>query len=612
MAGTHRRKRHRGAALSAWLGAGTATVGIGAALISGAALAQAQTGGSATHADHGGRHTANKSTAPHDKHDKGPSTKPVHATRAGTRSHAHPSAAAGSTAATRSTATPAAATDTPTKRRARDSTTNIKTTSELAAATSTSERANSATLAVAASESGSATAAIEKTSRRTTASQSSTSTTRSDRTTDKSTPLAALATVSALASTPVETENAASSTTASTATGTSTSWLNGQTVTPGASVKLSLQEISQAQKALGANLVPQMFLSVAKWALNTWQSTNAGVMAFYAKNSTGVIGAFAKFALDMNEALPGLAQVALYSAEATTSSGSATRALIGQAAQDGKVYGTVKLTTYNDAVPTVEISINGGPMVKVLVDTGSSGLVINNSSVGTANSLGNAIGSGTSGYTGGPTYAFDIYNTTVDFGNGIVTAPTAVDIVTAGTEAAYEKYLSVDGVVGVLGIGANSAGPGPSLVTSALPGELKNGVFIDTANGVLQFGPNPRPVRVAVSGSPYTAGVVKVPVLGVTAPINLAIDSGGIYGTIPSTVWTAVGETQVPGGMEILVYSADGSTLLYSYTTTNTNAPRVTTDATNSDQMNTGFTPFANNAMYIAYTTPQGETDFDL
>lgn len=610
MAGAHRRKRHRGAAVSAWLGAGTATVGIGAALISGAALAQAQTGDSATHADHGAAHTANKGTASHGKHDKGPSAKPVHATRTGTLSHAHPSATAESTAATRSTATPTAATDTPAKHRVRDSTTKVKT--ELVAATSTSEPANSAAPAVAAADSGSATAAIEKTSRRTTASQSSTSTTTSNRTADKSTPLAALATVSALASTPVETENATSSTTTSTATGTSTSWLNGQTVTPGASVKLSLQEISQAQKALGANPVPQMFLSVAKWALNTWQSTNAGVMAFYAKNSTGVIGAFAKFALDMNEALPGLAQVALYSAEATTSSGSATRALIGQAAQDGKVYGAVKLAMYNGAVPTVEISINGGPMVKVLVDTGSSGLVINSSSVGTANSLGNAIGSGTSGYTGGLTYAFDIYNTTVDFGNGIVTAPTAVDIVTAGTEAAYEKYLSVDGVVGVLGIGANSAGPGPSLVTSALPGELKDGVFIDAANGVLQFGPNPRPVRVAVSGSPYTAGVVKVPVLGVTAPINLAIDSGGIYGTIPSTVWTAVGETQVPGGMEILVYSADGSTLLYSYTTTNTNAPRVTTDATNSDQMNTGFTPFANNAMYIAYTTPQGETDFDL
>lgn len=608
MAGAHRRKRHRGAAVSAWLGAGTATVGIGAALISGAALAQAQTGDSTTHADHSATHSGNKNTASRAKHDKSPSAKPVHTTSTGTRGHTHPSATTESTAAT----TPTAATDTPAKHQARDSTTTIKAKLELAASTTTSAPASSAAVTAAAADSGSTTAAIEKTSRRTTASQSSSSTTTSNKTADKSTPLAALATVSALASTPVETENSTSSSAASTPAATSTSWLNGQTVTPGASVKLSLQEISQAQKALGANLIPQIYLSVAKWALNTWQSTNAGVMAFYAKNSTGVIGAFAKFALDMNETLPGLAQVALYGAEAMTPSGSATRTLIDQAAQDGKVYGTVKLSMYNDVVPTIEISVNGGPMVKVLVDTGSSGLVINSASVGAADSLGSAIGSGTSGYTGGLTYAFDIYNTTVDFGNGIVTAPTAVDIVTADTEAAYEKYLSANGVVGVLGIGANSAGPGPSLVTSALPGELKDGVFVDAANGVLQFGPNPRPVRVAVSGSPFTAGVVEVPVLGVTAPINLVIDSGGIHGTIPSTVWTAVGETQVPGGMKILVYSADGSTLLYSYTTTNTNAPHVTTDAAHSDQMNTGFTPFANNAMYIAYTTADGETDFDL
>lgn len=609
MAGTHRRRRHRGGAVSAWLGAGTATIGIGAALISGTAVAHAQTGDSAPHADRGATHTGNKNTAPRSRPDNGPAAKPVHAARIGTRGHGHPSTTTESTAATRSTAAPTAATDTPAKHRVPDSTT--KTKPELAAVT-TSEPANSAASTVAAADSGSTTAAIEKTSRRTTASQSSTNTTTSNKTADKSTPLAVLATVSALASTPVETENSTSSSATSTAADTGTSWLNGQTVTPGASVKLSLQEIGQAQKALGANLVPQIYLAVAKWALNTWQSTNAGVAAFYAKNSTGVIGAFAKFALDMNETLPGLAQVALYSAEAMTPSGSATRTLIDQAAQDGKVYGAVKLTMYGDAVPTIEISVNGGPMVKVLVDTGSSGLVINSASVGTADSLGSAIGSGTSGYTGGLTYAFDIYNTTVDFGSGIVTAPTAVDVVTADTEAAYEKYLSANGVVGVLGIGANSAGPGPSLVTSALPGELKDGVFIDAADGVLQFGPNPRPVRVAVSGSPFTAGVVQVPVLGVTAPINLAIDSGGIHGTIPSTVWTAVGETQVPGGMKILVYSADGSTLLYSYTTTNTNAPRVTTDAAQSDQMNTGFTPFANNAMYIAYTTAAGETDFDL
>lgn len=609
MPAAHRRQRHRGVAISAWLGAGTATVGIGAALVSGAALAQAQPGDSTGHSSHTASHQGNASSPSRGKHATHSSATPAHAGHSDSHAHAH------RTPSTTSIATKsAAATETGTaKHRARVSTTT-RPELESTAAPSESAVASAATSTAVspAADSGSTTTAIEKTSRHTTASQSSTGTTTSNKSPATSTPLAALATVSQLASAPVETEGSGSTNSTSTATDTATSWLNGQTVTPGASVNLALQEIGQAQKAVGANIIPQMFLAVAKWGLSTWQHTNAGVMAFYGKNSTGVIGAFAKFALDLNEALPGIAQVALYSAETMTPSGSAGRALIDQAAQDGKVYGAVKLTMYQGTEPTIEISVNGGPMVRVLVDTGSSGLVINSASVGTAAGLGNAVGSGTSGYSGGLTYAFDVYNTTVDFGNGIVTGLSAVDIVTADTEAAYEKYISVNGVVGVLGIGANAAGPGPSLVTSALPGELKDGVFIDAANGVLQFGPNPRPVRAAVSGSPYTTGVVEVPVLGVKAPINLVIDSGGVHGTIPSTVWTAVGETQVPGGMQILVYSADGKTLLYSYTTTNTDAPHVTTDAAQSQQMNTGYTPFANNAMYIAYSNPEGETDFDL
>jgi len=589
-------------AVSAWLGAGATAVGIGAALIGGAATAAAQPGDSTHHSagrasDHRNSATAtakqratapDRRAAPANNKKKNRAATPGRATT--TPRHAVANAATdtderASTAVTTATAT---ATATATKH----APTNIsaisrpKPSADLVQAPTTQATASTKTRRHEA-------AVIA----RATPSDAS----------RHSAPLAALATASQLASAPIENKVPAAAAAQAT---TSKDWLGGNLATPGASVTLALQEIGQAQKIVGNNLLPQMFLAVAKWALGTWQQTNAAAIANYARNSAGPAGFVAKMVLDFNESLPGLARTALQTAQTLTSSSSTAHALIKQASMDGRVYGSVKLSMYNGTEPIVEISINGGPKVKVLVDTGSSGLVVTGSSVGTAAGLGPKIGTGTSGYSGGLTYGFDIYNTTVDFGNGITTTPTAVDIVNGTSQAAYLKYMAANGVVGVLGIGANSAGPGPSLITSALPGELKNGIFIDEAAGKLQFGPNPRPVRASVSGSPSTPGMVKV--LGVSYPINLVIDSGGVYGTIPSTVWTAVGETQVPGGIPIEVYSADGSTLLYSYTTTNTNTPLITFDAAHAQQMNTGYTPFHLGPVYISYTTPGGETNFDL
>ncbi|MGB8402953.1 MAG: PecA family PE domain-processing aspartic protease, partial [Mycobacterium sp.] len=555
----------------------------------------AQPGGGTGHASNGDAHAgADKSTGSPGKNS--PTTT--------TRSKSHPHAAK-PTAAVSTDASPKSAKPTATKPKPQSEPVAAEHAAAAVAATESSPAPAAAPVA------GPASAAIEKTTRHTTTSQSSTGTAAAAPSGAASTSgaLSVLAAVSQLASTPINSGNPNSAAIA--AAQTNTTWLAGKTATPGASVTLALQEITQAQTAVGNNVVPQVLLSVARWALSTWQSTNAGTLAYYAKNSTGLLGFVAQVSLNVNESLPGIARTALLAAQALTVTSSSTSTLIGQAAQDGRVYASVPLSMYQDTEPIVQISVNGGPMVKVLVDTGSSGLVLNSASVGQGG-LGAAVGSGTSGYSGGLTYSYDVYNTTVNFGNGIATGLTTVDVVTPATQAAYEKYIAADGVVGVLGIGANSVGPGPSLVTAALPGELRDGIFINEAAGVLQFGPNPRPVRVAVSGSPNVSGVVKVPVLQVSSPINLLIDSGGVYGTIPSTVWTAVGETQVPGGITISVYAADGTTLLYSYKTTNSNAPVVTTDAAESEQMNTGYTPFANNPMYIAYTTTNGETDFDL
>jgi hypothetical protein len=63
----------------------------------------------------------------------------------------------------------------------------------------------------------------------------------------------------------------------------------------------------------------------------------------------------------------------------------------------------------------------------------------------------------------------------------------------------------------------------------------------------------------------------------------------------------------VPAGTTISVYTSDGQTLLYSYTTTATNTPFVTSGGT----MNTGYIPFAQQPVYVAYSpTAIGATTF--
>ncbi|MUL65148.1 hypothetical protein BOO86_11785 [Mycobacterium sp. CBMA 234] len=275
---------------------------------------------------------------------------------------------------------------------------------------------------------------------------------------------------------------------------------------------------------------------------------------------------------------------------------------------------------YAGVEPIVTISVNGGPKIKVLVDTGSSGLVVNYNNVGKTG-LGNSVGTGSGGYSGGLNYSFNTYNTTVDFGSGIATTPTSVNIITdAKQQADFATFLQNNGVVGVLGVGTNAVGPGPGLVTTGLPGALKNGIYIDEAGRKLTFGPNPLPARVTLSGSPNVIGSVTIN--GTNTPINLLIDSGGVTGTLPSMVVGpnmvpvknrdgTVAYYLVPVGTPISVYDAAGN-LLYSYKTTSSYQPVATTDDYNANLSNTGAMPFLHNRIYIDYSTANGATVFDL
>ena len=224
----------------------------------------------------------------------------------------------------------------------------------------------------------------------------------------------------------------------------------------------------------------------------------------------------------------------------------------------GPVSRTVPMQIIDVTEPAVNISVNGGPSVPVLVDTGSRGLVVLPEDVGGTTgiqAMGLPTGFGIGSYSDGLTYLYATYHTTVNFGNGIVTAPTKVDVVLWSNES-FGGYFGAAGAHGVLGIGPNALGPGPSNVTTSLPGDLSQGLLMNESQHVLQFGPNPLPSHVTVIGAPITILDVQVN-NGPKVPVIAVIDSGGVTGTIPSY---AIGNSQtsghLPAGTTISVYTS--------------------------------------------------------
>lgn len=203
---------------------------------------------------------------------------------------------------------------------------------------------------------------------------------------------------------------------------------------------------------------------------------------------------------------------------------------------DGPVNATIPLYMFHGTDPIVYISINGGAPVPVEIDTGSTGLTILSSAVPT-DGLDDSVFSGSSGY--------------------------------AGT----------------------------STIISALPGALNQGVLIDEQNNQVVFGPNPLTPDLSLPGSPFVDTMVAING-GTPVAVSTSIDSGGVWGSIPQSLYPSLGiGSKLPEGNEISVYTADGQTLLYSYTTTATNGPVIV----GSTSMNSGYFPFSENPIYIDY-----------
>ena len=255
----------------------------------------------------------------------------------------------------------------------------------------------------------------------------------------------------------------------------------------------------------------------------------------------------------------------------------------------------------------VEISIGGGQFVPVLVDTGSTGLVVPPQDVAGAN-LGapTAIGlvSNYGNSVQGSTITYNTYAASVNFGNGIITAPTTVGVVTSETVTVngVTTNVSPSNADPILGVGANTAGFGQGFNSStpqALPGVLGRGVLLNNPAGVMEFGSNPLPSYASLSGAPITNPYVAVTGGGQTLAETASgayIDSGGVHGAIPTNIVpnpiqpAPGGPEYVPAGDVISVYTSQGGTLLYSQTVTGTALPIVVPSTNN---FNSGVIPFS-------------------
>jgi PPE-repeat protein len=277
----------------------------------------------------------------------------------------------------------------------------------------------------------------------------------------------------------------------------------------------------------------------------------------------------------------------------------------GTATINGSVAST-PLTVRGGTEPIVDASIGTGGAQPLLVDTGSTGLIIPFTNVGGLLGLlqlGIPTGGGIGGFSGGLNYLYLNYNAPVNFGGGLVTAPTPVQVELLAFPTSlsslqsngltFQSFFASDGAAGVLGVGPNAGGPGHVVPTSALPAPFNQGLLIDQPTGQLVFEPQPATVGghapiATLAGSPITTLGVSVN-NGAIQPVSSIVDSGGVDGTIP----TSLGVT--PGSL-VTVYGP-GNVQLYQFVYQGGYSPVPIT----SGLMNTGNLLFAQQPVYINY-----------
>jgi hypothetical protein len=293
----------------------------------------------------------------------------------------------------------------------------------------------------------------------------------------------------------------------------------------------------------------------------------------------------------------------------------------------------IPITVQEDTEPTVQATVDGTTNT-LLVDTGSSGLVLPWEDLGSNDftalenlfSLGSPATSGYSGYSGVVEYFYLTYNDVpVDYlgGTGLdTTAPVDVEIFSYPTSFTspvnFESFLSDNGSTGILGIGDSASDGGPTV--SPLEAAGYDGVAVDIPkvptdvlngpgelDGDLIISPtNPGTPFDTISGAPISNTALTETVTSggttVTGQVYNDIDSGGVYGNIPSSIG---GSTVAPGDT---ITVSDGGKELYSYVVGTdsygtSEAPGVGSGiGTASSPIDSGIEAFLGHEIYIDYT----------
>lgn len=272
---------------------------------------------------------------------------------------------------------------------------------------------------------------------------------------------------------------------------------------------------------------------------------------------------------------------------------------------------TAPLTVFGGTEPLVNASVGPGSAMPLLVDTGSTGLVVPMTKVGGLLGMlqmGVPRSLGIGGYSGGLDYLYLTYNAPVNFGGGLVTGSTPVNVElfawpvsissAMNSGLTFQSFFATDGASGVLGVGPNAGGPGPSIPLQALPSPFNSGLLInqipETGSPYLQFGGPPMSgvgsQITTLPGSPITNLEVSV-AGGPMQQVASIVDSGGVEGTLPAGIGASPGQL-------IQVYdTAPAHNLLYQYTYNGDYFPTPIT----SGLMNTGNLIFAEHPVYIDF-----------
>jgi hypothetical protein len=287
---------------------------------------------------------------------------------------------------------------------------------------------------------------------------------------------------------------------------------------------------------------------------------------------------------------------------------------------------SIPITVAEDTESTVQSTVDGASTT-LLVDSGSSGLVIPDTDLGSnfftqleaLFSLGTPTGISEGGYSGGVEYIYLTYNDVpVDYtsttGAAVdTTAPVEVevyswdpsDLSSLFTNDAFQNFDTDNAVTGILGIGTTgTGGAGESPIEAA----GYQGVTVDDVGAhpelTLDATPNTTGTDLTATGS-TVSGLTESVTTGAdgtgtslgTGSVSDDLDSGGVYGTIP----TSISSADVPQGDYVNVY--DGNTLLYSYQVeTDTLGTNESPTAVSGTSIDSGVIPFEQYPISIDYS----------